>query len=597
MQTKPEDPALVENTRTFLEHLARQMPGISENDLRHVTNSLADTRLDALAQINTRRPLLCLPTEILQIILSLIPDAIVTGSKWTLRPIWHMDVKETAMLLPVSRTCKRLREVALGCPALWTSIAADSQPISKMSLQRSRNLPLKCLLQKIISRRRSDDDDDEDPPPMVVEVPESSRIRELQVFTNSTDFLSQLSTCSLPALESLSVQLLDRSPLMSTPTIMLSKEHVPELRRLCLITPTLSPDCHDVLASLTHLALRPRGMSYLLPMIPAILRGCHSLESFHLEIPLGPYKPPNPSPSTSPDISSCPRLRRVCLLRTDNELASSVLSFLPPDRPNLTIQLLSLYYKTEPPSRSITLHHAVPSDISRLSIGWVPSVPKTSSSNTYPWGMTACGSQRVLRASMKSLGELVDLLRPSDSMPLSDTRELWLTDIFYRGRNGVPSPENAAYLRSFIAEMPALETVVLANHFRTFYANDDAMTLHLLPDAREATSRPQITTLRIVFGYGPLAWPDIPKPESNVVVDFANILSELESGAYDYLEHFVLEVPSTAQVNWGHVQALRAYFKTTEVRVTDCPPHMVLPDYYSEPEAWPDARPWPFSLW
>ncbi len=119
---------------------------------------------------------------------------------------------------------------------------------------------------------------------------------------------------------------------------------------------------------------------------------------------------------------------------------------------------------------------------------------------------------------------------------------------------------------------------------------------------RNANTRPPITTLRIVYGYG----PELRSLQnhnvwlSRIPLVLAGILDELASGAYDYLEHLVLEIPHSVSVNPGELARLREHFVTAEVKVMDNMPEMDLPSYCVEQAAWPKSvksEPWPSRLW
>lgn len=189
-------------------------------------------------------------------------------------------------------------------------------------------------------------------------------------------------------------------------------------------------------------------------------------------------------------------------------------------------------------------------------------------------------------------------------------RELWLTDVppsTGRQKDLLPA-ESALLLKNAIATMPALDTFVLVNQMQVDWMCARP-SLALLPDMRDAVSWPPITTLRIVYGYGPEvrnvrnhwqdAWPFqklVPVP----LLILAGILGELASGAYDYLEHLVLEIPHRVSVNPGELAQLREHFVTAEVKVMDDMHEMDLPAYCVEPAAWPKSvkpEPWPSTLW
>ncbi|EIW65266.1 uncharacterized protein TRAVEDRAFT_42644 [Trametes versicolor FP-101664 SS1] len=220
--------------------------------------------------------------------------------------------------------------------------------------------------------------------------------------------------------------------------------------------------------------------------------------------------------------------------------------------------------------------------------------------------MSVCGSRRTLRTATKTLEEVADPLLENAATALTDARELWLADVSSPTAHP-PSPSQISSLKTIVAAMPRLDTVVLANHFQAVWAEGGRPSLFLLPDARDARVRPSITTLRIVHGYGPHLREDweMPRDGSAPVMpplDLTGLVDELASGAYDYLEHLVIEVPGHLRwmdVDGGDIARLRTHFKTTQVRMVEETPTMALPEYCVERSAWPpDVNdPWPHRIW
>lgn len=245
-------------------------------------------------------------------------------------------------------------------------------------------------------------------------------------------------------------------------------------------------------------------------------------------------------------------------------------------------------------------HLHMPGDVSQLTIGRYPTLSNKGESRW--WGMSACGSRRTLRTAAATFGIVEPLLQPDAGAILADARVLWLEDVATL-TSPVLNPSQVSLLKTVIAAMPNLDTIVLANHFQSDWAECVRPSLFLLPDAHSAAVQPRISTLRIVHGYGPdvhekgdftgRARLEVPP------LDLDRILAELAKGAYDYLEHLVIEVPGHVRVDARHVARLRPHFKTTQVRVVDETPTMALPEYCVEPWGWPrDVKePWPHRIW
>lgn len=107
---------------------------------------MAESAADVQALLNARRSLLSLPTELLQKIMTLIPDAIPPPFLSRKRPVWHVGMYDTTMVIPISQTCRWLREVAAACPPLWTNLADHRRPLAQSFTQRTGDLPLNACL-------------------------------------------------------------------------------------------------------------------------------------------------------------------------------------------------------------------------------------------------------------------------------------------------------------------------------------------------------------------------------------------------------------------------------------------------------------------
>lgn len=542
---------------------------------------------------NARRPLLSLPTELLQAIMAFIPDAVEVPSANVLRPIWHADVYDTAMIVPISQACKRLREVALGCPALWTSLTNGPHTRARVFAHRSQGIPLKVFLPigQTIGHVLTD---------IAEDLP--SRVQELHVgdmgpCEHTQDTLNHLvADGPFPLLESLSVQFCD-NPLMDEEDQYhfglpraFTRECAPQLRRLCLGSCDFVSQ--SILASLTHLALHSVAVAHVHREVESMLSSCHVLESLHLENVQDIFNPPEPPPwdvdvhnfyhPTPAALPACRRLRRVTLIHVYGYLASFVIFLVANDEQDLALQLHDL--KTD-------LNPALPRDrlldrTLRLAVAMYPPPPNSGG----VWMITAVSPDRTFRATSHTLQKaLSPLLRRVNNQALAGVRELWLADVaaltLADGEKSRLSPREVSTLKAVVAAAN-LDTVVFANHFQTRWARGRP-SLFLLPDTREAVAWPSISTLRIVYGYGPFLDSDWTPHEGVPPLDLSVILAELALGAYDYLEHLVIQVPRGVYVDPEEVTELQAYFETTRVEVVDETPTMALPEYCVEPAAWP----------
>ncbi|EIW65265.1 uncharacterized protein TRAVEDRAFT_42643 [Trametes versicolor FP-101664 SS1] len=609
----PEERTLVENVETHLTQLQGRMCSMpSDEALLRVIQLMDGTAANIREIFNARRPLLSIPTELLQIIMAFIPDAVKSDM---LRPVWDAEMYDTAMIIPISQTCRRLRQVALGCPALWTSITEGPPSRARLFAQRSRGMPLELFLP--VGRIS-------EYVPADVAKDLRNRLRVLHVRDSAgritRDALQDILTEGLlPHLESLSVQFYEHPDPSEEESEQWGyfhdvpdytyPEYVPRLRRVCLELCYL--DTPGFLFPVTHLAIKNVDYFYAQSKIQRILAFCDTLESLHLEDVRDYPDPLQPDPpfafdcQTPRTLHACRRLRRVALLKMNGHLASYILSQVLADQDGLALQLHHLRTPLDP-----VLPRDLLAGTSLLNIGRYPYRSSTDVDYSFLWGMTASGPRRTYRATTATLLDTVAPLLRGGPQALGTVRELWLTDVPpSTGRQkDLLATESALLLKKTIAAMPALDTFVLANQMQIDWMCARP-SLALLPDMRDAVSWPPITTLRIVYGYRPEvrnvqnqnAWPwpklvPVPVP----VLILAGILCELASGAYDYLEHLVLEIPHRVSVNQGELARLREHFVTAEVKVMDDMPEMDLPAYCVEPGAWPKSvksEPWPSTLW
>lgn len=566
---------------------------------------------------NAQRPLLSMPTELLQNIMAFIRDAKVAPSSNVLSPIWHAAVYNTVMIIPISQTCRRLRQVALGCPTLWTSLT-DGPPAlvrkrARIFAQRSQAAPLKVYLPIGRGDRAYDLTDIVEGSPSLPWPVQELHVADLPSPNTKDDLERLFAARPMPLLESLSVQFCD-NPLNHEDQYHfgvpgLAPEHVPRLRRLYLGSCDLIN--RGIMGSLTHLALHSITVNHVHKKIESILSACHVLESLHLEQIQDLFSPPEPPPEEVTvhefyhrkprALPSCRRLRRVTLLKMYGYLASFIVSLVLSDQHGLALQLHGIKTSPNPP---------LPGDLligtSQLAIG--RHLCRCDLHRSIPWGFTALTPERTFRVTAAALEDAIFPLGSDE--PLMSVHELWLVDIPSASSDNeedtlLEDLDAALILKATIESMPALETVVLANHIQLAWMSTARPSLHLLPDIRSAVSWPSISTLRIVYGYG----PEVQDPRSLPVdmhalvppLDLTAILEELASGAYDYLEHFVLEIPPFFRVDTRDIERLRGNFETAEVRVVDKMPEMALPEYCVEPAARPgDAQPkksWSCRLW
>ena len=204
-------------------------------------------------------------------------------------PYWRTSLVDSSMLLPVIHTCRRLREVSLAHPHLWTTFHASIEgprlPLIQQMAQWSKGTPLHAIGSYI---------------PIFKEFPRDTHFASINLHEiNDDDFrllqnvLEQLSS---PALRTFSLFINERNA--KNDALPLFPERAPNLRELTLEdTRTLAPRGFP---NLTHLALIDVSMHDLHARFISFLRECPRLQSIFLS---GFVFGLEGAPSTSPPIS------------------------------------------------------------------------------------------------------------------------------------------------------------------------------------------------------------------------------------------------------------------------------------------------------
>ena len=87
---------------------------------------------------NSRQPLFKLPPELLrQIVNEVLPWSVHEVSDRYKNPVWRSTARATEALLPISHTCRWLRQLIIEDSKLWRSIANQNPHFIEMSLSRS----------------------------------------------------------------------------------------------------------------------------------------------------------------------------------------------------------------------------------------------------------------------------------------------------------------------------------------------------------------------------------------------------------------------------------------------------------------------------
>lgn len=260
--------------------------------LRHCEGTL-QIALCAIRRTMNARAIICrLPVEVLAEIMKYVPyrlARVLKNSNYYQTP-WMTSALDVVSLLPIAQTCHHLREIALSCAALWSTITDDESSQAAVFASRAAASKLNVVLAG-------------KPNPMISALVrrEGHRMHEMQWVPDlpvSSDFDSNdgdeevdftFLDFAAPALESLSITIpgLGVSSTDAAETLATFCHTSPRLRLLYLCGTSLPGNRFK---SLTHLGLSNMSVAadFSLRLLQLIVR-CPCLESLSLSQLIAPY--------------------------------------------------------------------------------------------------------------------------------------------------------------------------------------------------------------------------------------------------------------------------------------------------------------------
>lgn len=432
---------------------------------------------------NTRRPLVNLPEETLNQILSHIPDP-AEGKFLRFDPHWKSESMDNIMLVPITQTCHRLREVALGNPLLWRHGCTKArQTTLPFILSRSQNVPLTIVLSDStlpdIGRHIHD----------LCQSEHLQRIRELHLCSgeesdSTRQFYSQFGCSLWPALERLTIHF----TFGHSRSLELVPEHMPRLRYLDMwFLPSQFPQIG--FAALTHLSVYTTIVqSTMGEDFVRFISTCSSLESLVLNLLNGSpmvWGPPRVRVPLPPTV--LPRLRRVIFHDLESYMLNFYVSaFALHSRNEIAVQMLwSQYIRAiEIPWDDILPHHPSGSENAPLLV----MLQHTSPVGELPsLSVTAIGARTTVRVAAIIYPQL------HQAAFLAGVRDVW-----------IDFPQHPAHItiisRTLVA-IPALETVTFVAEY--IQCRESAgPSLYVVPKRFERPmGSSRVRTLRFVLGF------------------------------------------------------------------------------------------------
>ncbi|KAI0696488.1 hypothetical protein C8T65DRAFT_663649 [Cerioporus squamosus] len=594
---------------TLLQSVQENVASLTDESLWSIHATLISAAVHLRTAHNARQGLLRLPPEVLSEILEDIPD--LCSSHWSFRPFWRSTATDSSMLIPVTHTCRRLREVALGLRSLWGTLTTKQPKLVPAVVERSRPAPL-----AIGAWSRQDI-------PSLFDVfftGEANRIQELHLFSIEVEhmnYLYELLKSPLPSLKSFTLNCyLVSSHWNDKPSqLPLSRDRNPSLQYLALKDTPFLPETG--FPTLTHLSLTYATVPDLHAKVADLISDCPHLESVALGGLWSEIEIPDSAAQRTPLLME--HLRRVTLHEMYDKALQLYMSLLQPrasdaayhvlghdqrDDPMLQDFLFSPEMQThpedQPAEESSQLCISVHPDSNGEFTGWDRSYALTVTTRESTRRLAAYSGQRRFIGSSVWIPQLL----AAKTTPLAAIREVWVVNAapstFWPR---LPSTEPCAPVMSPLVYFPALETVMLVSDHTFLLGGIAQPSLYLLPPTRDqdpASAALNLTTLRLVHGFSDHALAKQRAAEKHVPLseslDFKQMLEDLSGGDYVYLRDTLLVVQTTSnvRVDEDNLERLREYFKEVRHERVDTLPSMPV---RGEDPARRGCEKWPGSLW
>ena len=491
------------------------------------------------------------------------------------RPVWWNTLFDSSMLISVTHTCRRLREVALTHPYLWTTsrLSFERLPLIQQMTTWSKHIPLNVVAHDI---------------GVLSELSQNIRFESIHLHDIKESDLDLLSTVidhtTSPALHSFSLLC---HPSQRRPTgskrepLPLHLEHAPNLRYLTLDEVEVLPN--KGFPCLTHLALidsteytirnwfsqtefHTRLFEFLKasPQLKSIILTELCLSSEGIDVPI---EVPSPLPLahlrhvTLCNLSVTATKHYVALLQPPvNGSSVHILghSFTEPQFPELGRFLLPPDYTASQRPEQICVQFGVrpiAPDTRDYAIS-VATVSSRSTRHLITWSARVVAEQGgVTRPYGRPSTILSHWQHPSSLSPFLHVDEVWLY--------GISTIAPVEWPSGSLLHLPLAARVVVVTDRRLHYRYHDVPTLRLLPSVHDQLPGSiAITTLRLVHGFsepGHDEEPSLfdPDPAVRYRLPLGQLVEDLRSGEYRYLKHLVLQATPHMHVDEEELDEVR----------------------------------------
>ncbi|KAI1785398.1 hypothetical protein LXA43DRAFT_131952 [Ganoderma leucocontextum] len=531
----------------------------------YINNTLAKPASGRRRAQNERSALFKLPIEILNIILELIPGP--CARRWrNFYPFWRTSLTNSFMLIPVTHTCFRLREVALAHPHLWTTFrtSSDNLLLIRRTASWRKQIPLNIvgsdvgILDKLRPNTRF------------------GSVYFYDIRADDYDFLRTLiNRSSFPVLHSFSLFFSDM-PRRWDPQhklLPISPESAPNLRELTLDQVRVLP--YTGFPTLTHLALVGGSDHMFRARLADFIKQCPQLESIALgrfgeildrEDPEIPNDPP-PIP--------LPHLRHVTLREFPPSALRYYLALLQPRTPGSSVQVLGYLvnddrafpprFLLQPDSNDRPTQIGI--EMNHTGLGSIDdAIALTVVSAHCTRRVAALKYHLDANCIPLSAWPSMVLSQPSPSTSPWDMEEVWLYGLHLSSSRSHPwkFPCNSP-----LQHFPNAKSLVLVVNRQS--ERDDVLSLSFLPSSytRFPGGRPAgFTSLRVVYAFRDHDWfcdcrlcPDEVERRACQAekhrVPLNYLIGDFKWGGYEYLKHFVLQVMAPMYVDEKELDDLR----------------------------------------
>ena len=534
--------------------------------IESINNALAKATVVLREAHNERCPLLNLPIEILHKILELVPDSCTRRWKGY-HPFWHNTLTDSSILIPVTHTCRRLREVALAHPIIWTTFQLS---LKKLALARqmatwSSHLPLNAVGSDV---------------GVLEAFPPNTRFRSIHLYGIGKEGRSlraladQFSSTALASFSLFCNKKYDWN--VKESGLPLSLARATDLRDLALDEVSALPD--RGFPRLTHLALFGLSTFSFHERVVNFIRECPQLENIALHEFTLTFA--NGDVPHEPALIPLDHLKHVTLVDFSPDALTHYLALLQPRVQGSSVQILGYHCKDPTFPTRFLLPPTTSSDPQDRQVKVCIGVHPTGLED-YSVSLTTISAHTTRRiaawAVQLSLNGISALEWPSlvfsETAQTASVDEVWLYGL---------GSSSSSWKRSPLTLFPTARTVVLVAEGATHHGGPP--DLRLLPfvhpvgpdsdfesaaRAREPNPSPTntgLTTLRIVHGFsaydGPAAshGTDGHTCHSEAHRDrlsLSRLILWLRSGGFGYLKHLVLQATPHIDVDERELDALR----------------------------------------